>query len=171
MKAIIKHSDNKEFGTQPKHFSKLCSHAKVYPKIDICATPKNTKCKIFITKKQDAFKTEFKKTFWGNIPFGSKVINPKATKQLNYGLVAWCQRAYDQHKKYNISGLILLPLSSSIIAKFYKKCEIIIIENRITFLKPNNKPDKFPISKDLMCLVFRSKKSKYKNKKLTTIKL
>lgn len=160
MKANISHSDDKEFGTPVNVYDRLCSFTNICPTLDICATATNTKCKKFFTKEQDAFNFEWTEDFWANIPFGSKVTNPNATKQLNYGLVAWVKRIHNQTSMYDKSALVLLPLSSSIIAKFYQFCEIIVIENRITFLKQDNTPDQYPISKDLMCLVFRSKQNK-----------
>ena len=174
MKANISHSDNKEFGTPLNVFKKLCNHSNIYPSLDICATESNTKCKKFITKDQDAFKFEWTEDFWANIPFGAKVINPNKTKQLNYGLVAWVKRIHNQTEMYDVSALVLLPLSASILAKFYQYCEVIIIENRITFLNENNQPDKYPISKDLMCLTFRSKQNRIANpysKKLSAIRI
>lgn len=158
MKAIINHSDNKEFETPNKVFTALCAYTNIYPKLDICATAENTKCLEYITKQQDAFNYEWNKDFWANIPFGAKVINPNAKRQVNYGLVTWVKRIYEQTKLYDVSALVLLPLSASIIAKFHNYCEVIVIENRITFLV-NGKPDLFPISKDLMCLVFRNKQN------------
>lgn len=158
MKSIIRHSDNKEFETPNHVYTKLCAFANVYPNLDICATAQNTKCLEYITKIQDAFNVELTKDMWANIPFGAKVVNPNAKRQLNYGLVAWVKRIHNQCKLYDVSALVLLPLSASIIAKFYNYCEIIVIENRITFLV-DGKPDLFPISKDLMCLVFRSRQN------------
>jgi hypothetical protein len=175
MKANISHSDNKEFGTPHHIYNRLCQVTNIYPTLDICATKTNTKCIKFITKEQDAFNIDWTEDFWANIPFGAKVVNPKATKQLNYGLVAWVKRILDQTKTYDVSALVLLPLSSSIIAKFYQYCEVIVIENRITFLKEDNTPDQYPISKDLMCLVFRNKQNKINNrnfiKKLSAIRI
>lgn len=157
-KSIIRHSDNKEFGTPKEVYAKLCSYTSIYPKLDICATAENTMCVDYYTKEQDAFNFEWTKDMWANIPFGAKVVNPNKTKQLNYGLVSWVKRIHQQTKLYDVSALVLLPLSASIIAKFHEYCEIIVIENRITFLV-DNKPDRFPISKDLMCLVFRSEQN------------
>lgn len=58
MKANISHSDNKEFGTPPNVFDKLCNYTNIYPTLDICATPTNSKCTTYLTKEQDAFNFE-----------------------------------------------------------------------------------------------------------------
>lgn len=171
MKANITHSDNKEFGTPAIVYSKLCGHTHIYPKLDICATSKNKMCIDYYTKEQDAFNFEWTQDIWANIPFGSKVVNPNAKKQLNYGLVAWVKRIHNQTKQYDTSALVLLPLSASILAKFHNNCEVIVIENRITFLKEDGTPDQYPISKDLMCLAFRSTQNQFKNNKLTSIRI
>lgn len=174
MTSIIKHSDNKEFVTPPEIFRELCNHANIYPVLDICATSLNKKCQDYITKETDAFKVELTKDMWANIPFGSKVINPNAKKQLNYGLVEWTKRIYNQSKLYDVSALELLPLSASIISKFHNYCEITVIENRIKFLDENNNLTKFPIGKDLMMLIFRSTQNKKENPntpRLTSIRL
>lgn len=172
-KANISHSDNKEFGTPDIVFNRLCAYTNIYPKLDICATATNTKCPKYFTKEQDAFNFEWTEDLWANIPFGSKVTNPNAKKQLNYGLVSWVKRIHNQTQIYNNSALVLLPLSASILAKFHHYCEVIVIENRITFLNENNLPDKYPISKDLMCLSFRNieKRNNYLIPKLSSIRI
>ncbi len=157
-KAVIQHSTDTEFETPDDFFDESCNKLNIFPQLDICATLQNTKCKKFYTKEQDAFNFEWNEDLWANIPFGSKVNKEGGKKPINKGLVAWVQRIHDQHKKHNISAIVLLPLSASIVAKFCNSAEFYPIPKRITFLK-NGAPDRFPISKDLMLLVFRSKQN------------
>lgn len=174
MTSVIKHSDNKEFGTPGIVYSKLCEHSQIFPKLDICASEINHMCLEYYTKEQDAFNFEWTKDMWANIPFGSKVVNPNAKKQLNYGLVEWVKRIHNQSKTYDVSALVLLPLSASIIAKFHHYCEVIVIENRITFFDENRIITKYPIGKDLMSLAFRSTDNKSLNPnrpKLSSIRI
>lgn len=171
--SVRRQSDQKEFETPNYVYTQLCSYTQIFPKLDICATKENTKCLEYITKIQDAFNVELTKDMWANIPFGSKVINPNAKKQLNYGLVEWVKRIHNQTKLYDVSALVLLPLSASIISKFHNYCEIIVIENRIKFLV-NGIPDRYPISIDLMCIAFRSTQNKLDNpnsQKLSSIRI
>lgn len=163
-KSVIQHSTDMEFET-PNPFYKLATtQTNIFPTLDICATEQNKKCKMYFSKEQDAFNFQWKYDIWANIPFGSKVTKvnlktePEKRKPLGYGLVAWVQQIHDQHLIHDISALVLLPLSATIISKFCESCETWIIPKRITFLK-NGKPDKFQISKDLMLLAFRSKQN------------
>ena len=41
--------------------------------LDVCATPKNAKCKRFFTKEQDGLKQEWKGTCWMNPPYGRQI--------------------------------------------------------------------------------------------------
>ena len=157
-KSVIQHSTDTEFETPPLFFKTATEQTNIFPQLDICATEQNKKCKLHFDKEQDAFNFEFELDLWANIPFGAKVTKPNLKKPMSKGLVAWVQRIHDQHKKHDISALTLLPLSATIISKFYQSCETWIIPKRITFYK-NGKPDKFPISKDLMLLAFRSKQN------------
>ena len=163
-KSIIKHSTDTEFETPNPFYDLATNQINIFPVLDICATEQNRKCKNYFSKEQDAFNFEWKLDLWANIPFGSKVtkINydtpEEKRKPLGKGLVAWVQRINEQHLKYDTSAITLLPLSATIIAKFSDYCETWIIPKRITFWK-NGKSDKFPISKDLMLLAFRSKQN------------
>lgn len=163
-KSIIKHSTDTEFETPNPFYNTATTQTNIFPTLDICATEENKKCKMYFSKEQDAFNFQWKYDLWANIPFGSKVtkinykIPEEKRKPLGKGLVAWVQRINQQHLEYDTSALVLLPLSSTIISKFNEFCEVWIIPKRITFWK-NGKPDKFPISKDLMLLAFRSKQN------------
>lgn len=153
--AIIQHSTDTEFETPDPFYNLATNQTNIYPILDICATEENKKCKYYFSKKQDAFNFEWDSDMWANIPFGAKVTKPNLKKPMSKGLVAWVDRINQQHLKYDVSALVLLPLSATIISKFSKFCETWIIPKRITFYK-NGQPDKFPISKDLMLLAFRS---------------
>ena len=152
-KAVIAHSTDTEFETPLWLYKLACKRFNIYPQLDICATEQNTKCKKFFTKQQDAFYFEWKQDFWANIPFA-----PENAKKRSRGVWSWVWRIYCQHKKHDVSALVLLPLSSPIITDFSKYCEIWPISKRVEFRK-EGKRTKHTISRDLMFLVFRSRQN------------
>ena len=107
------------------------------PTIDVCATAHNKKCRTFI--KQNALQMNWRLPFYMNCPYS------KARE--------WIYYAYDQHLKWNVSGLALLFSKTDTHAwhdcilgvdRFGKpKAEILFLEGRVHFWK-NGKRSKNP---------------------------
>ena len=104
-------------------------HFKFEPTIDVCATAQNKKCRYFI--KQTALQMNWRLPFYMNCPY-SKAKD-------------WIYYAYEQHQKWNVSGLALLFVKSDTHAwhdcilgtdkNGKPKAEILFIEGRVKFLK------------------------------------
>ena len=104
-------------------------HFKFEPTIDVCATAQNKKCRYFI--KQTALQMNWRLPFFMNCPYSK-------AKQ-------WIYYAYEQHQKWNVSGLALLFVKSDTHAwhdcilgtdkNGKPKAEILFIEGRVKFLK------------------------------------
>ena len=104
-------------------------HFKFEPTIDVCATAQNKKCRYFI--KQTALQMNWRLPFFMNCPYS------KAKE--------WIYYAYEQHQKWNVSGLALLFAKTDTHAwhdcilgtdkNGKPKAEILFIEGRVKFLK------------------------------------
>ena len=68
-------------------------------KLDVCATEKNSKCKLFFTKEDDALTKNWNKNFWMNPPFSRN-------------LKKWVQKAYEESQK-GVIGVLILPVRSN----------------------------------------------------------
>ena len=110
-------------------------HFKFEPTIDVCATAQNKKCRYFI--KQTALQMNWRLPFFMNCPYSK-------AKQ-------WIYYAYEQHQKWNVSGLALLFSKTDTHAwhdcilgtdkNGKQKSEILFIEGRVKFMK-NGIPSK-----------------------------
>ena len=104
-------------------------HFKFEPTIDVCATYQNRKCRYFI--RQTALQMNWRLPFFMNCPYS------KAKE--------WIYYAYEQHQKWNVSGLALLFAKTDTHAwhdcilgtdkNGKPKAEILFIEGRVKFLK------------------------------------
>jgi len=127
MKAI-KHLANislqDNYGTPPNLYALACQKYNIFPTIDICANDENTKCKKFITELENCLCTEWHETFFMNPPY-SKVN-------------AFMKRAYYQHLKNGIEGLILVFAKTDTQwwhSYVENKAEIHFIKGRIKFYR------------------------------------
>lgn len=77
-------------------YEKICESFKVYPKLDVCATKKNRKCRVFYDN--NALNRQWSVDFFMNPPYS----------QCN----KWVKYAYFQHLKHNVNGLAILPVST-----------------------------------------------------------
>ena len=82
-----------EYGTPKKLFEQVCKKYEIYPEIDICASKTNHVVSKYITKDQDCFGYSIKQDFFMNPPY-SRVSE-------------FMEFAYNQHKRNNVSCLIL----------------------------------------------------------------
>ena len=49
-------------------FEKLCRRYRIYPKLDVCATKKNTKCKKYFSIRDNGLKKKWNYDVWCNPP-------------------------------------------------------------------------------------------------------
>lgn len=113
-----------EYGTPIQLFKDACEELKIKPAIDIAASKVHHVLSNYITEKENCFSQNIDVDFFMNPPY-SKVY-------------AFMEFAYNQHKKNNVSALILVYNKSD--TKWYHefvkdKAEVIPIKGRIRFLK------------------------------------
>jgi phage N-6-adenine-methyltransferase len=124
---------NDDFETPPDILTKICRELDFIPKLDVCATEKNTKCSYFITPEEDMFKQEFDSDFFMNPPYS------KINEFMEY--------AYDQHIKHNLNALILTFAKTDTVwfEKYVSKppeATVLFIRGRLNFWY-NGKPYQF----------------------------
>ena len=66
----------------------------VHPFLDVCSTKNNAKFSEFFTESDDGLSKEWTKDFFMNPPYSQ--------------ITQWMKKAYDQHIKHNVTGLILV---------------------------------------------------------------
>jgi len=124
----IRHLENirisDDYETPPNLFDQGCLKFNIRPALDVCATKENTKCKKFITEKEDSLTFEWNQTFFMNPPY-SKIEK-------------FMRKAYYQHLKNKVDGLILCYSKTD--TKWWHsfvegKAEIHFIKGRIKFYK------------------------------------
>ena len=86
----MKQSDHYE--TPWPIFQQACNLFNVYPKLDVCATAKNTKCPRYYDKF--GLDLPYDNDFWLNPPYSESK--------------KWVRKAYIEHIKHNVNGLALL---------------------------------------------------------------
>jgi len=66
----------------------------IQPIIDVCATSTNHKFNPYFTSKDNALIQDWREDFFMNPPYSE--------------ITQWMQKAYEQHKKWNVNALILV---------------------------------------------------------------
>ena len=95
MNYIITIQKNDEYITDKVMLKNFCKTAGLkYPKLDVSATKKNTKCRKYFTIKDDALTKEWNKPYFCNAPYS------RMEEFLKYGIA--------QTKKHKVIGLFLL---------------------------------------------------------------
>ena len=77
-------------------YEMICEDFNVYPRLDVCATKENRKCKEYFD--HDALNQEWNQDFFMNCPYS------QANK--------WVKYAYFQHIKHNVNGIAVLNVST-----------------------------------------------------------
>ena len=144
LSATFNLSKNDEWETPPDLFQMGCDYFDFEPSMDLCATGFNKKCKIFI--KENALDMDWKRDSWLNPPYENVKL--------------WIQKAYDEHRKWNVSILALLFVKSD--TRIWHDCilhgkaEIYFIEGRIHFWQ-NGKRSKNPAPYPSAFIFWRAK--------------
>ena len=131
MSATFNLSKDNIWETPPDLFEFGCDLFNFKPEIDLCATAKDTKCKMF---------------FGLNEKWGMSSLNPDCKwhkdSWLNppyHNVKDWIRKAYFSHIKYNVSILALLFAKTDV--KVWHECilhgqaEVYFIEGRVKFFK------------------------------------
>lgn len=128
----------------PDYFFKLLDNQFNFT-LDPCATPGNTKCKKYFTKKQDGLKQDWQgEKVFVNPPFSQ--INDKKDRK------GWVWKCYNEGIKENTLVVMILPPRTD--TKYWhnyimKANEIWFCKGRVNFLKNGKKPKKgatFPLA-------------------------
>jgi len=136
-----------EYGTPKELFQTICKKYNLHPQIDICASKTNHVLPNYITKQQNCFNYEIKQDFFMNPPY-SKVSEFMAF-------------AYEQHKKNNVSCLILTYSKTG--TKWWHKYvqgiadHVEFQKGRISFLDENSYRTKHCAPYDSAWIVFKKK--------------
>jgi len=72
---------------------KACNEFDIWPVLDVCATQHNKKCTAYYSKLNDGLVRNWDMDFFMNPPYSM--------------VEKWMQKAYDEYKLHNVSGLIL----------------------------------------------------------------
>ncbi len=139
-------SQTDEWGTPIGLFVGMCKEFQVFPTLDVCATPANTKCENFFTKFEDGLKQEWEQDFFMNCPFS------EAKK--------WIERAFEMHRKYNVNGIAVLAARTDTRAWHdfilgQENCEVIFVQGRVKYLLPDNTESKHPSTFPTALVIWR----------------
>lgn len=118
---IVNINDNWE--TPPLVLADVMKKYDIHPILDVCATFENNKCDWYIGEELNALEKEWREDFFMNPPYSE--INQ------------WMKKAYEQHLKYNVNGLVLVFAKTS--TKWWHeyiegKAEVHFQKGRIRFL-------------------------------------
>jgi len=116
-------NENDLWETPPLVLEETMKKYDINPILDVCATNQNTKFLQYFTPEDNALIKDWREDFFMNPPYSE--INE------------WMQKAYEQHKKYNVNALILVFAKTGV--KWWHKyvegkAEIHFQEGRIRFL-------------------------------------
>lgn len=93
-------NENDLWETPPFQLEQAMIKYDVHPILDVCATPQNRKFPKYYTPDYNALNKEWIEDFFMNPPYSE--------------ITQWMKKAYEQHKKYNVTGLILVFAKTSV---------------------------------------------------------
>lgn len=116
-------NENDSWETPPDKLEEAMIKYDVNPTLDVCATKQNTKFNRYFPPEVNALDQKWTEDFFMNPPYSE--IN------------VWMRKAYEQHLKYNVTGLILVFAKTSV--KWWHeyvecKAEVNFQKGRIRFL-------------------------------------
>lgn len=126
-------SDKMDWETPKQLFNKL--NEEFYFSLDVCATPINTKCKMFFAIGDQSLDRDWFGIVWMNPPYGREISK-------------WVAKAYNESRKTNCRCVCLLPVRSD--TKWWhqyvmRASEIRLLNKRLSFEGANNKAP-FPVA-------------------------
>lgn len=145
-----------EFWTQIKDYERFCNNYKIKPELDAAANAQNSKCgENFLTNalfEEWTLKDGTVVDVWCNPPHS---MTPE-----------FIRRADNQHKKYNMNILMIIPTNTESSEVFHEVIEdefVCKVENhpirkRLRFLKHGFKKTKFSSRNAYRAIIWRAKK-------------
>ena len=114
---------NDSWETPQELFEQACVKYNVNPTLDVCATAQNAKFPKYYTINHNALSQEWNESFFMNPPYSE--------------IDTWMAKAYEQHKKYNVDGIILVFAKTG--TQWWHryvegKADVHFIQGRIRFL-------------------------------------
>jgi len=139
-----------EYGTPKNLYENICKKYDIWPQIDACASEINHILPNYITKEQNCFNYSITKDFFMNPPY-SRVSE-------------FMEFAYEQHKKNNVS-CIILTYSKTGTRWWHKYIQGIadhvdFQKGRISFLDENGHSTKHCAPYDSAWIIFKRKLDK-----------
>lgn len=124
---IVNINDNWE--TPPLVLADVMKKYDIHPIFDVCATIQNKKFPQYFTPEDNGLTKEWREDFFMNPPYS----------QINQ----WMKKAYEQHLKYNVNGLVLVFAKTSV--RWWHeyiegKAEVHFQKGRIRFLLDGVEP-------------------------------
>ncbi len=116
-------SENDLWETPPDKLQEAITNYNIHPTLDVCATFENKKFPNYFTPQQNALTQEWREDYFMNPPYSQ--------------IIQWMSKAYEQHLKYNVNGLILVFAKTSVSwwHEFVEeKAEVHFQKGRIRFL-------------------------------------
>lgn len=101
---MTKESESNEWLTDRELFDKLCSTYDIYPTLDAAATRKNTLCRNFIDKREDALKANWHD---GQFRYGDVWCSPPLNKGMCKKFVL---KAEQEWRRHNMNIMMPLPI-------------------------------------------------------------
>lgn len=134
-----------EYETPEILFDLACCEYEIFPKIDVCATFKNSKCEKFYSIETDALLENWDEDFFMNPPYSKIKI--------------FMKKAFEESRKNNVNGLILTYSKTD--TQFWhnyveKKAEVHFIKGRIKFFF-NGIKTKYPAPYPSCFIIYRKK--------------
>lgn len=137
---------NDEWGTESEIYFYGLNISKITPKLDVCATDDNAVLDNYFTKKQNGLLQEWNQDFFMNPPYSE--------------ITLWMEKAYNEHKKHNVNGLILVYAKTD--TKWWHKyvegiAEVHFIKGRLKFVTPEGELSKNSAPYPSCWIIYRRK--------------
>lgn len=134
-----------EYGTPMDVYLKGVKLAAFTPLLDVCTNLFNKKCDALYTLQHDALSKQWPMSFFMNPPYS------KVKQFMRY--------AYEQHKKWNVNGLILVYAKTD--TRWWHeyvqcKAEVHFIQGRIKFNDYYGRPTQHPAPYPSCWVIYRS---------------
>lgn len=119
----MKVNPNDYWETPNIELKKAMVNYDILPFLDVCATDRNAKFSNYFTENDDALNQDWNHNFFMNPPYSQ--------------IKTWMKKAFDEHKKNNVDGLILTQSKTD--TKWWHEfvegiAEVHFVKGRVKFL-------------------------------------
>jgi len=107
------------YETPNELLQKLCNRYKIHPKLDVCATKLNRKCKRYFNKKMNGLKKKWNTDVWCNPPHNMTKYNGKWISQVEL----FVRKAYSEWRRTRcgINILMIIP-TNTMSSDYWHEC-------------------------------------------------